>query len=91
MTSTFNITDTNEICALEIRQIVCHFHPETPKLEDMRISCERNFLTRVFLRQTTFHEGASVGSAKLDGNENDFSIFMSLFEQPRMNIAITVR
>jgi len=91
ITSTFNITDTNEICTLEIRQVVCQFHPGTPKLENMRISCECNFLTSVFLGKTTFQEGASVGSEKLDQNENDFNIFMSLFEQPSMDIAITVR
>ena len=57
----------------------------------MRISCEVDFLASVFLGQTTFQEGASVGSAKLDRNENDFNIIMSLFEQPSMDIAITVR
>ena len=91
LTSTFNITDTNEICALEIRRGVCQFHPDAPKSEDIRINCERNFLTRIFLGQTTYQEGITDGSAQLEGDQRDFDHFMSLFEQPSLDLAITVR
>jgi hypothetical protein len=57
----------------------------------MRISCEGDFLTSVFLGQITFQEGVTVGSAKLDGDEKNSNIFMSLFEQPSQGLAICVR
>ncbi len=91
ITTTFNITDTAEICALQIRRGVCQFHPDVPKSENIRISCERNFLTRVFLGQTSFQDGISDGSVLIDGNQEDFNHFMSLFEQPNLDQAITAR
>jgi hypothetical protein len=57
----------------------------------MRISCEGDFLTSVFLGQITFQEGVTVGSAKLDGDEKNSNIFMSLFEQQSQGLAICVR
>ena len=90
-TVTFNITDTDEACALEIRRGICQFHPEAPKSQDISLHMERSFLTQIFLGQTTYGEGIADGSVKIKGDQKDFDEFISLFEQPSMEMAITVR
>ena len=90
-TVTFHIIDTDETCALEIRRGICQFHPDAPKSEDINLSFDRAFLTEIFLGQTTYSEGIENGAVKIDGNQKDFDQFMALFEQPSMEMAITVR
>ena len=88
---TFNITDTDETCALEIHRGICQFHSEAPKTQDITLRLERSFLTQIFLGQTTYDDGITDGSVKIEGDQKDFEEFMSLFEQPSMEMAITVR
>ena len=90
-TVTFNVTDTGETCALEIRRGVCQFHPGAPRSQDISIQFERSFLTQIFLGQTTYGDGIADGSARIDGDKSDFEEFISMFEQPSMEMAITVR
>ncbi len=90
-TVTFNITDTDDTCALEIRRGICQFHPEAPKTQDISLYLERAFLTQIFLGQTTYGDGIADGSVKIEGDQKDFEEFISLFEQPGMEMAITVR
>ena len=88
---TFNIKDTGDTCALEIRKGICQFHPNAPKSQDVSITLDRAFLTKIFLGQTTYKDGLAEGIVTLEGNERDFQDFMSFFEEPTMDMAITVR
>ena len=90
-TVTFNITDTDEACALEIRKGVCQFHPDASKSQDIALHFDRAFLIKLFLGQTSYADGIAAGEVSIDGSEQEFSEFISLFEQPSMDMAITVR
>ena len=90
-TVTFKITDTKDVCALEIRRGVCQFHPGAPRSQDITLNFERSFLTRIFLGQTTYIEGIADGQVQIKGNQKDLEHFISLFEQPSMDMAIAVR
>ncbi len=87
----FATTDSDEVCALEIRQGVCQFHAAPPVSTDATLTFLRQFMTEFAVARTSFAEGLEAGEVTLVGNleavENFFMLFDSITGTPEIIIA----
>lgn len=76
----FKTNDTDEACALEIRQGVCEFHSDIPASAEATVSFNRAFLTQWVFGQVGFESGIEEGQVSIDGDSEAVIGFLGLFD-----------
>ena len=91
LTMEFQIADTNEEYAIEIRRGVAQFHEYLPEKVDVKLGMSRRFLNENILNISNVKNGVDSGDIKVEGKWTDVESFFSYFELEPFPIWLTIR
>jgi alkyl sulfatase BDS1-like metallo-beta-lactamase superfamily hydrolase len=91
LTMGFQITDTNENYAIEIRRGVAQFHDRLPEKLDVKLEMKRSFLNENILDASSVKNGVNAGDIKVEGEWTDVEHFFNCFELEPFPIWLTIR
>ena len=89
-TVSFEITDLDEICALEIRRGVAQFHEGGAVAADVTLATNRSVLMGLLSGQSSLEQARAAGEIEISGDERALLTFLGALEGPKP-IYLTVR
>jgi alkyl sulfatase BDS1-like metallo-beta-lactamase superfamily hydrolase len=92
LTVAFDITDTRQTYAVEVRRGVAQIHETLPAKTDATLHLPLSVMQRIIARQTSFASALQAGEIKADGDANLLARFNSFLDPPATQApALTVR
>lgn len=91
LTMGFQIIDTDEEYAIEIRRSVAQFHECLPEKVDVKLEMKRSFLNENILDITSVKNEVDSGDIKVVGEWKDVERFFGCFELEPFPIWLTIR